>query len=628
MIFIRLGIKPTGWMLVLGMMALGLGVAFSSAEAQDEPEGRVQVLEGYAQTREGAVYHLPDLQIGQTLYIYVSAISGNLDPFVGMSEKPIPQGTLLEELQEQIDLFLADGRDPVQAQAEIFNTLFIAWDDDGGDGYDAALVFPIPADGDYRLIVVGNPAGETFGDYRLVVGLDAPEVLKGETDARGKPFVFLERSSAAEKVAVNEVTGSVSEGSSELVLPLRPIRPGETLYVYVEATSGNLTPIISLEDFGGKILRSANKAGTESQASLSYSFEGLANNYRIRIEGQPGGKIATSGDFRLLVGVNNPDVLSGKAPLTDRSVLREPIEVKIGVKLQQITEVDQVGERFGAVAELRFEWEDPELAFSPDECECDFKVFTGDEFTHYANEQGVFWPDFTIFNQQGNRFTQNRDVEVRPDGRASYFERFTTNFQAPDFQFSQLPFDTQQLYIRIQSLFPEEYFVYDDLPELSAIGDQLGEEEWYVVDDGTEVTSTETKSMFSLRFDIKRKVNFYIFRIIVPIALIVIVSWITFFLSDYTKRVEVASANLLVFVTFNFIISSELPKLGYLTFMDTILIGVFIMSALVVVFNVSLKRMEITGRRELAEKIDRIVILAYPLVYGFGGLIVVGFFLV
>lgn len=622
--------KISGWIWILFglLLALGLGVTNLPAWAQEEAETRVQVLEGYAETGEGIAYKLPDLIKGQTLYVYVSSISGNLDPFASVSERPIEKDVLKTELQDQINFFRANGRAPVEAHTEFYNTLFLAWDDDSGAGYDSALTYTIPGDGDYYLIIVGNPAGDSSGEYRVTVGLNAPQVLYGQAENHGDPFVFPEWDTVVERVAVNDFTGSVNSEYPDIMLPLRALRPGETLYAYVEATSGNLTPVLALEDFGGKVLQSANLSRTKPYASLSYRFEDLASNYRLRVYGGNGDGPATSGDFRLLVGVNNPDVLNGQASPSDETVLREPIDVEIGVKLHQITYVDQVGERFGAVAELQFNWEDPELAFSPSDCECDFLVFTRDEFKEYATENLALWPDFTVYNQQGNRWTQNQDVTVWPDGRASYFERFTTDFQAPDFKFSQLPFDTQNLYIRVQSLYPEEFFVYVDLSELSAIGDKLGEEEWEVVDDQTQVTSNETKSMFSLRFDVKRKVNFYVFRILVPIVLVVIVSWIIFFLNDYTKRIEAASANLLVFVTFNFTISRELPKLGYLTFMDAILIGVFVVSALVVIFNVSLKRMEIAGKRELAERIDKIAIWAYPLLCVVGGLVAVGVFLI
>ncbi len=52
--------------------------------------------------------------------------------------------------------------------------------------------------------------------------------------------------------------------------------------------------------------------------------------------------------------------------------------------------------------------------------------------------------------------------------------------------------------------------------------------------------------------------------------------------------------------------------------MDMILASTFAVTGLVVVYNVYLKRLENSGKEDLAERIDRYIDWAYPLIYAAG----------
>jgi hypothetical protein len=610
------------WFNFILVLFMSFTLCYSAALAQDEDEVQVNEIHGRLEPNRYLVYLIPDLKAGQTLYIYLETTSGNLDPVMGLISTQKDPMTVLRNYQDDMADAIEKGEDPLVAIPKVYDQHFLAWDDDSGDGYSAALQYTVPEDGGYRLFVgaaLSSLKIQTFGDYRLSVGLDAPEALEGTAETTDDKFIFFDEFASPKLERVQETIGSLTEDQTNRTIRLNNFDKGDTLYVYVEPTSGDLVPSIALLDFGDKPIRSGNAYGTQSVAKFEYTFSKAVQNYSLIIGGCCDAK-PTTGSYRMLLGINQPDILSGQADETGDPLIKQPIEVGVGLKLQQITGIDQKSENYGAVVSLKMEWTDPALGFSPDSCDCSELVYTGTRFDDFVDDIGDRWPEFTLSNQQGNRWIQNQVVVLEPDGHAVYFERFTTLFQAPDFNFRMFPFDQQKFFIRIDSLYPDEFYSYYNLGDYTEVGSRLGEEEWVVIDQSTSVSSQvsntlQETSSYSFQFKAKRHLDYYMTRIFAPILLILLVSWITFFLRDFTKRIDVTSANLLAFIAFNFTVSNDLPRLGYLTFLDMILLATFITSVVIILYNVGLRFLEVRGKKDLAVRIDRFAIWIYPIGY-------------
>ena len=610
---------PVRWRAGIISLILVLGLFSAQGAGLAQESGQVQVLTGDIRTGEFFWYLLPDLQSGQTLYVHVQGTSGNLDPVVGLIDGASDPEALEQTFTAAIQQALVEGDDPVLAAQEAADSLFLIWDDDSGQGLSAAFSFPVPADGDYHLVLsnaLSRLGQSTFGDYELLIGLDAPEVLTGEAEPTGDTIAVLNLEASSPVVEVEEYQGTITVENSQQTLDLHEVHVGDTLTVFVEATSGDLHPQVVLINYADKPVRTANLNGQETSASLEYTVEDRGRGWAVKIAGCCGEQGST-GDYRLLVGVNAPDVLTGEAKHTDNIVIKEPIPVQIGVKMQQIVEVDEQNEFFTAVASLQMEWTDPALAFSPDSCDCVFKIYTDQDFTKFLADTEGHFPDFTIFNQQGNRWTQNRVAVIHQDGHAIYFERFSTNLQV-DFDFSQYPFDDEEFLIQIDAIFPENFYYFTDLEGYSEISAEHGVDEFVIGDFQTDVISVQastqaTTSRFTFRFGGPRHLDYYLFQIFIPLLLIMAVSWVTFFLRDYGRRIEVASANMFVFIAFSFSLADNYPRLGYMTLLDAVMLLTFVINALLVVYNVWLRRLEMNEQAELANRIDSVLDWVYPI---------------
>jgi hypothetical protein len=611
-------------LLAAGMLAATIVLSqVESSAAQTQP-GRVQRVTGHLQEGETDAYLLKDLRAGDRLTVSMRGTSGDLDPAIGIVGTSVPLEEVLARHRAEVQRDLATNTSLAQALESARSQTFLAWNDDSGEGYAAALTYVVPKPGDYGLITWGSLSAfgrVTSGDYELLLGLNAPVLQAGEAEPAGPPIAERVPTTAGLPPSVQEASGSLSSAVPSINLALSELNDGQTFAAYAEATSGNLLPILILHDYGGKPLEASNLNGQQPRATLQYAVPEGATRYSLEVQAAtlPDGT-RTQGSYRVLVGVNAPEVLTGQAQPQGEAVLAAPIEVKTGLRLLRISQVDSQDENYTVLANLRMDWTDPGLAFSPDTCKCSVRVYSDADFNRFLADVGSRWPAFTFFNQLGNRWTQSRTAAIWPDGRVRYLESFNTTFQA-DFDFRQYPFDTQTFPIYLDLVYPTSEYTLTVLPGYSEIDPEHGEDEFIISGFSTTVSpaapsgADQPVSRLTFSFSAPRHLNYYLLQVFLPIFLIILISWFTFFLHDYTRRIEAAAANILLFIAFSFSLASNYPRLGYITFLDAIMAVTFVVNVLVLLYNVNMKRLEGQGMGERVQRIDNVLDWAYPVAY-------------
>lgn len=313
--------------------------------------------------------------------------------------------------------------------------------------------------------------------------------------------------------------------------------------------------------------------------------------------------------------------LASGVALADAAGADAPLEVGVSIKVEQVVFVDQKSENFGVVANIVLAWKDPKLAFDASAYGKDYKVLQPDAFNALTSSVAAINPKFIVHNQQNQKWVQQALYTVEADGVARYYERSTITLQAPHFDFRQFPFDSQAFYVEITSVHPQNEVRFVPGSEPSGLGDLLGEEAW-ILEGGDLQANTIIglsgleSDQVALAFSGRRHIEYYAIRIFLPMIVLILVCWMTFFLDEYRRRIEITSANLLAFIVFNFAVSDKLPELGYLTFLDFVLQWMFIVTGAVIILNVGLTRLVVSGREATARRIDNYVIKwIYPMGY-------------
>ena len=104
---------------------------------------------------------------------------------------------------------------------------------------------------------------------------------------------------------------------------------------------------------------------------------------------------------------------------------------------------------------------------------------------------------------------------------------------------------------------------------------------------------------------IERKHSYYLYKVILPIILILSVCWLVVWIDpkELEARLTVTIVCLLSLIAYNFVIDSELPKLGYLTVLDWIILTSYIYAVIPNILSVVSFRIQKTNKL-LSDKIE------------------------
>ena len=193
-------------------------------------------------------------------------------------------------------------------------------------------------------------------------------------------------------------------------------------------------------------------------------------------------------------------------------------------------------------------------------------------------------PQFQFTNQQRVTKTFPEELLVTPSGEVIYRQRIWGSF-SQRLDLADFPLDTQSFTVRMVAALPfvftDQLVMVEDEEYPSGLAPELSIPDWDVA--GWETSAGEYNPLgqprgvpsFSLTFTAKRHVGYYVLKIMLPLLLIVMMSWIVFWIDpkEMGTQVSVSVTSMLTLIAYRFRVGSSVPRVSYLTKLDLFILA-------------------------------------------------------
>ncbi|HWY51785.1 MAG TPA: hypothetical protein VNW72_09900 [Chthoniobacterales bacterium] len=295
-----------------------------------------------------------------------------------------------------------------------------------------------------------------------------------------------------------------------------------------------------------------------------------------------------------------------------------PTQVSVGIWVVDISNIDSAQQHFTADIAVVLQWKDARLAH------------TGTGVAHYALDQ-IWTPRVAIANETSSvsrKFPES--VEVEPDGTVIYRQRYAGSF-TQSLRLQSFPFDRQAFHFHLVAIryrpnevvfVPDENWIRDGLQQAAGISPSITLPDWTVEKWDAKarvyaLTPGMQYSGYAFEFTASRNVAYYIWKVILPLVLIVMMSWSVFWIDpvNASSQISVAVTSMLTLIAYRFTVDSQLPRLAYMTRLDVF----FLVSTLLVFFSlievVATIILDNTQKKKRAQRIDFYCRVIFPAIF-------------
>jgi hypothetical protein len=284
----------------------------------------------------------------------------------------------------------------------------------------------------------------------------------------------------------------------------------------------------------------------------------------------------------------------------------EPTEVTIGMLIADLVAISDVDQSISVDVVLRMRWTDPRLA-----------AYEGCKLPISA----IWFPELILKNS-GRMFSRwPETVSIEEGGRVTYQQRVSGSFSTYH-KLEGYPFDPVEISLRFYPLdWSIEKLVFKDDPGFTGSAPLLNISDWRLLSVEAAVQTQDingfhqTRASYELKITAARYTSYYFWKIMLPISMIVVMSWFAFWIDpkEFGTQIGLSATSVLTMVAFIFATTNLLPRLGYFTMLDKYVAASTVFVFIALFQSLATGYMTSQGRHALALRLDRISRVVFPL---------------